>query len=77
MERVILVLAMLAGLHLLLSFLRYSAQGLKKLLSRTPEVTKAPEPAKVINVTTSDWQQYDRPAVPAPDRDRHRFRQER
>ncbi|WP_291997071.1 hypothetical protein [Candidatus Accumulibacter sp. ACC012] len=63
MERVILVLAMLAGLHSLLSFLRSSAQGLKKLLSRTPEVTKAPEPAKVINVTTSDWQQYDRPAV--------------
>jgi hypothetical protein len=63
MERVILVLAMLAGLHLLLSFLRSSAQGLKKLLSRTPEVTKAPEPAKVVNVTTFDWQQYDRPAV--------------
>jgi hypothetical protein len=32
MERVILVLAMLAGLHLLLSFLRCSAQGLKELL---------------------------------------------
>ena len=63
MERVILVLAMLAGLHSLLSFLRSSAQGLKKLLSRTPEVTKAPEPARVVNVTTSDWQQYDRPAV--------------
>jgi hypothetical protein len=63
MERVILVLAMLAGLHLLLSFLRCSAQGLKSLLNRTPEATAASEPAKVIDVTTSDWQQYDRPAV--------------
>jgi hypothetical protein len=75
MERVILVLAMLAGLHLLLSFLRCSAQGLKSLLSRRPEVTAASEPVEVT--VTTDWQQYDRPAVPAPDRDRHRSRQER
>ena len=63
MERVILVLAMLAGLHLLLCFLRSSVQGLKKLLSPTPEVTKVLEQARVVNVTTFDWRQYDRPAV--------------
>ncbi|WP_291986756.1 hypothetical protein [Candidatus Accumulibacter sp. ACC007] len=62
MERVILVLAMLAGLHLLLSFLRCSAQGLKSLLNRRPEATAASEPAEVIKVTSTHWQQYDRPA---------------
>ncbi|MCP5248504.1 MAG: hypothetical protein H6942_08250 [Candidatus Accumulibacter sp.] len=59
MERVILVLAMLAGLHLLLSFLRCSAQGLKSLLNRRPEAMAASEPVKV---TSTHWQQYDRPA---------------
>ena len=60
MERVILVLAMLAGMQLLLSFLRCSAQGIKSFLNRRPETTAASEPVKV---TTTHWQQYDRPAV--------------
>jgi hypothetical protein len=62
MERVILVLAMLAGLQLLLSFLRCSAQGLKSFLNRRPEATAASEPVKV---TSTHWQQYDRPASSA------------
>jgi hypothetical protein len=33
MERVILVLAMLAGLHLILSFLQSAAEGLKGFLA--------------------------------------------
>ncbi|MBN8514662.1 hypothetical protein [Accumulibacter sp.] len=59
MERVILFLAMLAGLHLLLSFFRSAAQGLKGFLNRRPEATAAPEPVKV---TSTHWQHYDRPA---------------
>jgi len=59
MERVILVLAMLAGLHLLLSFFRSAAQALKSLLNRRTEAMAASEPVKV---TSTHWQQYDRPA---------------
>lgn len=62
MERVILALAMLAGLQLLLSFVRSAAQGLKSFLNRRPEATTAPEPVEVIKVTSAHWQQYDRPA---------------
>ena len=49
MERVNLVLAMLAGLHLLLSFLRCSAQGLKSFLNRSPEATGASEAVEVTS----------------------------
>ena len=45
MERVILVLALLAGLHLVLSFLQLAAQTVKDGLLQKPEATVTPEPA--------------------------------
>ncbi len=59
MERVILVLAMLAGLHLILSFLRSAAEGLKSFLIRTPERAATPDQ---VEEKTSDWRQYDVPS---------------
>jgi hypothetical protein len=59
MERVILVLAMLAGLHLLLSFLRSARtrpQGAG--LNRNPKRRHA----RAGEGHRTHWQQYDRPA---------------
>jgi hypothetical protein len=59
MERVILVLALLAGLHLVLSFLQLAAQTVKDGLLQKPEATVTPEPAAE---TRTDWQPYHVPA---------------
>lgn len=59
MERVILILAMLAGLHLILSFLRSTVVGIRNFLSRTPKPTELTEP---VEVKITDWRQYDVPA---------------
>lgn len=59
MERVILVLAMLAGLHLILSFIRSATEGMKIFLIRTPKRTVTPEP---VEEKTTDWRLYDVPA---------------
>lgn len=70
MERVILVLAMLAGLHVVLSFLRFAVESLKSVLIRSQEETATPdevnevEPVEVVEVVedkTTDWRQYDVP----------------
>lgn len=70
MERVILVLAMLAGLHVVLSFLRFAVESLKSVLIRSQEETATPdavnevETAEVVEVVedkTTDWRQYDVP----------------
>jgi len=44
MERVILVLALLAELHLVLSFLRWVVQPVQDWLLQKPEPTVTPEP---------------------------------
>ncbi len=71
MERIILVLAMLAGLHLVLSFLRLAVGSLKNVFIRpqeivvTPEAANVVEPAEAVEVVeekTTDWRQYDVPA---------------
>ena len=74
MERVILVLAMLAGLHLVLSFLRFAVESLKNVFIRPQEITAMPEAVNVIETVeavevvevveekTTDWQKYDVPA---------------
>lgn len=59
MERVILVLAMLAGLHLILSFLQSAVEGMKAFFNRTPERSATHE---LVEEKTSDWRQYDIPA---------------
>ena len=59
MERVILVLAMLAGLHLILSFLRSVAEGMKAFFSRTPERSATPD---LVKGKTAEWRRYDIPA---------------
>ena len=59
MERVILILAMLAGLHLVLSFLHSAAGALKGLLIRTPRPAATPEP---VQEKAAGWQQYSVPA---------------
>lgn len=70
MERVILVLAMLAGLHVVLSFLRFVVESLKSVLIRSQEEAATPdeinevEPVEVVEVVedkTTDWRQYDVP----------------
>ena len=70
MERVILVLAMLAGLHVVLSFLRFAVESLKSVLIWSQEETATPdevnevEPVEVVEVVedkTTDWRQYDVP----------------
>ena len=70
MERVILVLAMLAGLHVVLSFLRFAVESLKSVLIRSQEETATPDevnevgPVEVVEVVedkTTDWRQYDVP----------------
>ena len=59
MERVILVLALLAGLHLILSFLRSAAQTVQDwLLQKTaPALTPAP-----VQEARTDWRSYHVPA---------------
>ncbi|MFZ2525045.1 MAG: hypothetical protein WAW87_06990 [Candidatus Ferrigenium altingense] len=70
MERVILVLAMLAGLHVVLSFLRFAVESLKSVLIRsqektaTPEAVNVVEPAEVVEMLkekSTYWQLYDTP----------------
>jgi len=58
MERVILILAMLAGLHLILSFLRVAFVGIKSFLVLTNE----PKELLELDLKTIDWRQYDVPA---------------
>ena len=71
MERVILVLAMLAGLHVVLSFLRFAVESLKNVFIRSQEETATPdevnevetvEVVEVVEDKTIDWRQYDVPA---------------
>lgn len=59
MERVILVLAMLAGLHLILSFLRTSVVGIRNFFAPTHKLA---ESAELVEVNAIDWRQYDVPA---------------
>lgn len=59
MERVILVLAMLAGLHLILSFLQFVVEALRGYFTRTPSQANAPA---AVEEPAMDWQQYDIPA---------------
>ncbi len=67
MERVILVLAMLAGLHLILSFLQSALEAIRGFVKRDPLPTPVDEvmadgdePSAVEPET--DWRQYDIPA---------------
>ena len=71
MERVILALAMLAGLHLVLSFLRFAVESLKNVFIRPQEITATSEAVNVIETVevvevveekATDWQKYDVPA---------------
>jgi hypothetical protein len=67
MERVILVLAMLAGLHLILSFLQFVLEALRGPFLRNPLPAKVEEVvAEVQEVPAeepvTDWRQYDIPA---------------
>lgn len=67
MERVILVLAMLAGLHLILSFLQFAMGAIRGNFMRIPPQAKATDVvADAIDVPTenteTDWQEYDIPA---------------
>jgi hypothetical protein len=59
MERVILVLAMLAGLHLILSFLQSAVEGMKAIFNRPPERSATPD---LVEEKTTDWRRYDIPA---------------
>ena len=60
MERVILVLAMLAGLHLILSFLQFALEAIRVSFLRVPFQAKVEEVEAEEPVT--DWRQYDVPA---------------
>ena len=67
MERVILVLAMLAGLHLILSFLQLALDAIRGFFMRAPLQTNVVERAvDVLELPTeevvTDWSQYDIPA---------------
>jgi len=59
MERVILVLALLAGLHLVLSFLRWVVQTIQDCLLQDPDPTVTPEP---VPEAGTDWRPYHLPA---------------
>ncbi|MDP4027926.1 MAG: hypothetical protein Q8P42_03025 [Gallionella sp.] len=70
MERVILVLAMLAGLHLVLSFLRFAVESLKNVFTLSQEKTAMPETGNVVEAAevvemlkekSTYWQLYDTP----------------
>jgi hypothetical protein len=67
MERVILVLAMLVGLHLILSFLQFMLDAVRGYWMRMP--VKPTVEAVVADVheppaeeLKTDWRQYDSPA---------------
>ena len=67
MERVILVLAMLAGLHLILSFLQFVLEAIRGSIQRVPLLANIEEVvAEVSEVPAeepvTDWRQYDIPA---------------
>lgn len=67
MERVILVLAMLAGLHLIISFLQFALDAIRGFFMRAPLRTKvAQETDDVLEApaeeVVTDWSQYDIPA---------------
>lgn len=59
MERVILVLALLAGLHLILSFLRSAAQTVQDWLLQKPAPALTPAP---VQEARTDWRSYHVPA---------------
>ncbi len=59
MERIILVLALLAGLHLVFSFLQWAAQTVQDWLLQKPEPTVTPEP---VQEARTDWRPYHLPA---------------
>ncbi|EXI73410.1 MAG TPA: hypothetical protein PK440_11160 [Candidatus Accumulibacter phosphatis] len=59
MERVILVLALLAELHLVLSFLRWVVQPVQDWLLQKPEPTVTPEP---VPEARTGWRPYHLPA---------------
>lgn len=67
MERVILVLAMLAGLHLILSFLQFALEAIRgsflrvRLQAKVEEVVAEADEVPAEDVIT-DWRQYDIPA---------------
>ena len=67
MERVILVLAMLAGLHLILSFLQFALEAIRGSIQRIPLLAKIEEVVAEVNEVpaeepVTDWRQYDIPA---------------
>lgn len=67
MERVILVLAMLAGLHLILSFLQFVLESIRGSFRHLPLQAKVEEEVAEVNEVTAeepvtDWRQYDIPA---------------
>lgn len=59
MERVILVLALLAGLRLILAFLQSTTEALKGLFIRRRAATATPEP---VQEKSAGWRPYDVPA---------------
>lgn len=70
MERVILVLAMLAGLHVVLSFLRFAVESLKSVFTQSQEKMAMPEAINVVEAAevvemlkekSTYWQLYDTP----------------
>lgn len=67
MERVILVLAMLAGLHLILSFLQFALEAIRGSFLRVPLRAKVEEVVAEVDEVpaeepVTDWRQYDVPA---------------
>ena len=59
MERVVLILALLAGLHLMLRLFQLAAQTVKDWLLRKPELTDTPDP---VQECETDWRPYHAPA---------------
>ena len=67
MERVILVLAMLAGLHLILSFLQVVLESIRNFSMRIPLQAKVEEVVAEVDEVpaeepVTDWRQYEVPA---------------
>jgi hypothetical protein len=67
MERIILVLAMLAGLHLILSFLQFALEAIRGFFQRVQLQANVEEVVADVNETPAeepvkDWRQYDIPA---------------
>lgn len=67
MERVILVLAMLAGLHLILSFLQFVLESIRGSFRKVPLQAKVEEVVTEVDEApaaepVTDWRQYDVPA---------------